>query len=320
MDCFAEPVIGPRVRADPLARNDGLRSTPIRPAGCIPRRWGQVLFRNAGPHTLTGLRKSAKRRSSAPRASENGFCNALPDLMRFATRCLCAYPVERHLHVGQRSRIEASINHADLLKSLRRCHPVTFSVAPAASCKLPCSAGAVDNVQQSAVFLFRNSKFSLHKARRLRLAAEDREGATLSFRMNFQPGRPLAILPAAFFTAAARRKPRRKPPPGLLAQYRPRRSSLLARHPNLIGRADIIDTDAGSASVHELGGAGSNSALRGHDGNFYGRQQSWRAVSGRYRHPFWHVGAQDKSVADGQRGCQIQQWHRGHSMLANHAA
>jgi len=23
MDCFAEPVIGPRVRADPLARNDG---------------------------------------------------------------------------------------------------------------------------------------------------------------------------------------------------------------------------------------------------------------------------------------------------------
>ena len=43
---------------------------------------------------------------------------------------------------------------------------------------LPCSAGAVDNVQQSAVFLFRNSKFSLHKARRLRLAAEDRDGAT----------------------------------------------------------------------------------------------------------------------------------------------
>jgi hypothetical protein len=23
LDCFAEPVIGPRIRADPLARNDG---------------------------------------------------------------------------------------------------------------------------------------------------------------------------------------------------------------------------------------------------------------------------------------------------------
>jgi len=33
MDSFAEPVIGPRVRADPLARNDGQERANKNPAG-----------------------------------------------------------------------------------------------------------------------------------------------------------------------------------------------------------------------------------------------------------------------------------------------
>jgi len=42
MDCFAEPVIGPRVRADPLARNDDSMERNIE----VP-----ALFRDREPGT-----------------------------------------------------------------------------------------------------------------------------------------------------------------------------------------------------------------------------------------------------------------------------
>jgi hypothetical protein len=34
VDCFAEPVIGRRLRADPLARNDGIKKIVLLP-GCL---------------------------------------------------------------------------------------------------------------------------------------------------------------------------------------------------------------------------------------------------------------------------------------------
>jgi len=44
MDCFAEPVIGPRVRADPLARNDDGSRRTKKPA--VIRDGGFLWARN----------------------------------------------------------------------------------------------------------------------------------------------------------------------------------------------------------------------------------------------------------------------------------
>jgi hypothetical protein len=72
----------------------------------------------------------------------------------------------------------------------------------------------VDDLQQPGRFLFRNNRFRLHRSTKLRFSRSHREAAGY-FIIDFQPGRPLAMLSAATLIVAAQWKPGRPPRAGL---------------------------------------------------------------------------------------------------------
>src|SRR5579872_1032288 len=83
--------------ADPLNRNHSkIRSRKLKRALLRPRY-------DSGERAPTGRRQLAERGPAVARASDNLFCNTLACGMVPAARSFFANPIQRDVHVGERT-------------------------------------------------------------------------------------------------------------------------------------------------------------------------------------------------------------------------